>query len=362
MLRHRAVPLIKVVLLDNGNGRDNMYESPKQYGNLAHKTDVVHRSYRLSCPTHPSRVGRDGALESRASWLTHHKASLVLPRGSSWPPFYPAVAHGGQKIFLSRDGPRPTVKSHKSASELAASFSMTSIPSTTASSVSSLDTHPDSRPTVSDLITPKLWNQRDPFRLTTANIRPTGRVLDEIPFSLHALSFTSGVESELYQSWPPVGQTVTNGSWTAPQSEKPKSGPAIYSTPNASSQRAVSSNSANSQAQLRELWYKFFLNGCWSNARSDFYAACLVYHGPWTDKSTSNLLAEMFRAQYTRAFTNPWVPNSGTSRIIEFLGVVEKQPKKGRGTLAFVEFRASVRQSALNTFHLSIDLVNPFPL
>ena len=57
MLRRRAVPLVEVVLLGNGNSGDDMDEPPKKYGDLACETDVVHRRYRLSCETHPSQVG-----------------------------------------------------------------------------------------------------------------------------------------------------------------------------------------------------------------------------------------------------------------------------------------------------------------
>ena len=57
MLRRRAAPLVKMVLLDNGNGRDDMYEPPEQHGDLVCETDVVHRSYELSCQTHSTRLG-----------------------------------------------------------------------------------------------------------------------------------------------------------------------------------------------------------------------------------------------------------------------------------------------------------------
>ena len=35
MLRRRAVSLVEVVLLDSGNSRDDVYEAPEQYSDLA---------------------------------------------------------------------------------------------------------------------------------------------------------------------------------------------------------------------------------------------------------------------------------------------------------------------------------------
>ena len=48
MLRHGTVPLVKVVLLGDGNSRDNMHQPPKQHSDPVYKTDVVHSSYGLS--------------------------------------------------------------------------------------------------------------------------------------------------------------------------------------------------------------------------------------------------------------------------------------------------------------------------
>ena len=68
MLRRRAVPLVEVVLLGNGNGRDDVDEPSEQYGDLAWETDVVHRRHGLSCQTHSSRLERIGVpLWSRGS-------------------------------------------------------------------------------------------------------------------------------------------------------------------------------------------------------------------------------------------------------------------------------------------------------
>ena len=44
-----------------------MYKPSEQHGDLACETDVVHRSYGLSCQTHPSQLSGDGGLGSRAS-------------------------------------------------------------------------------------------------------------------------------------------------------------------------------------------------------------------------------------------------------------------------------------------------------
>jgi len=243
---------------------------------------------------------------------------------------------------------------------------MASISSTATSSISSLDTRSNSRLIVGGLITRESSNQENPFPPATARVCSANREPYEIP-SPYALSLTSGVESNHFQDQPPdtltlsVRRTTAYGSWITPQTAQPKDNLETCRISNASSQRIVSSD-FNSPPQLLELWIKSFLDGCWSNTQSDLYAARVVSYGPWTAKSTPDILAKMFRAQYTRAFTDPWVFNTGTSRVTEFLEAVTSCLERERGLLLSLEFRACLRRSALNAFHLTIDLVNVFPV
>lgn len=278
----------------------------------------------------------------------------------------PLAASGGQREVLSWDGPCFVVKSYKFASKLAVFFPMASTTPTTSSSVSSpVDTTPDSSPVDT---TPKPRRRGEPFRPTTTHtVHSFNRVLDEISSSLYTLhSLTPGVEPEPCESRPPnsalsstVRQTTTNGSWITPRTAKSEDNPLTYPTPNASSQRTA--DSTDSREQFRELWYGSILDGCWSSTRLDLNAARVVSYGFWADKSTPNLLAKMLMLQYVRLFTDPWVFNTGTLRIIKFLQEIEEQLKRERGVLEFLDFRASVRQSALDAFHISIDLVSVFP-
>ena len=233
--------------------------------------------------------------------------------------------------------------------------------STTISSVSSPNTHPDSDPIIYGLITRKSKNQREPSR----TVRSFDRVLDEISSSLHALrSLTPGVEPEPYESRPlngalsppTVRRAATSGSSITPPPAKPEDNLLTYPTSNVSSQRTT-----DSREQFRELWYALILEGCWSNTRSDLNATRVVAYGPWADKSTPNLLARMIMTHYAYFFTDPWVFNTGTLRIIKFLESIEERLREERGMLGFFDFRASVRRSALDAFHLSIDLVNVLP-
>lgn len=232
-------------------------------------------------------------------------------------------------------------------------FLMASTASTTISSTSSLVTHPDSKLIFGGLVTRKSCNQGGPFPLTTAHIVSANREPIDTP-SPYALS---GVGSNRPQSRYRTVLPLTVRHTVA--SAEPRDNLETYRILNPSSQRTISTNSP---AELRELWYNSFLNGCWSNTLSDLHTAGVVSYGSWTDKSTPNLLAKMFMAQYSRAFTNPWVFNTGTLRVIKFLEAVGRQLKKERGVLSFLEFRASVRKSAVDAFHLSIDLVNVFSL
>jgi len=237
---------------------------------------------------------------------------------------------------------------------------MASIFSTATSSISSLDTRPNSRLIVRGLITRESSNQENPFPSATARICSVNREPYEIP-PLYALSLASGVESNNFQNQPlAVRRTTTYGPWISPRTARPKDDLEACRISNASSQRTVSSD-LNSPPQLRELWIKSFLEGCWSNTQSDLYAARVVSYGPWTAKSTPDILAKMFRAQYARAFTDPWVFNTGTSRVTEFLEAVTSCLERERGLLLSLEFRACLRRSALDAFHATIDLVNVFP-
>ena len=81
MLRRRAVPLVEVVLLGNGNGRDDMNEPPEQHGDLACETDVVHRSYGLYI-----RVDGVGMESSYVTCVKTHPPHPFLPRSCQWRP------------------------------------------------------------------------------------------------------------------------------------------------------------------------------------------------------------------------------------------------------------------------------------
>lgn len=115
----------------------------------------------------------------------------------------------------------------------------------------------------------------------------------------------------------------------------------------------------NSTLHLQAPWVRFFYSGCLPYMDPCVYAERLVSHTPWNDKSTFNLLARMFRDRYSRVFNTPWVANTAPSRVIAFLGAVEDLMSRKRLSPSILHnFRISVRQVALDAFHLSISRVN----
>ena len=193
---------------------------------------------------------------------------------------------------------------------------------------------------------------------TPALIYPAIQEPLETP-SLDALLFPSSIGSSNPQSLPfdglPPGETqiLTDSFWIATQ---PVDG--VHLKAHCASQdRTQLTIPDDSDPMLRELRWDSFFDGCSTNSQSDLYAARLVFFGSWTDESTPNLLARMFRSQYSQAFTGPWVPNSATSRVIALLKAVEKQLGKQMGTVTLPIFRACVCHSVVEGFHLSINRV-----
>jgi hypothetical protein len=233
---------------------------------------------------------------------------------------------------------------------------MASVTSTTVSSAPSLHTPTDTDPILNSFFTHELWNRGGPSQLTTAHAHSPNQESE-------ILSLPTGVEDNFVQdrlsdALPlAVRHVATYRSLTIPQSAKPEDDPLAYRISNTLSQQTVSHDS-NLLKRLQGRWQTSILIGCWSGARPDLHAACVVSYGPWTAESTPNLLANMFRVQYTRAFTDPWIVNTGTSRILNFLKVVGGRLEKDMGSLLSLQFRACVRRSALDAVHRSLDLVS----
>ena len=224
-----------------------------------------------------------------------------------------------------------------------------------------MGTRPESRLLLRGRICRKPSNGEDDLSLTTGSVHPANQEPEEI----YSTSGPSSVGSSRPQSQLSdalslaLGQTLTDGPWINLRSVD--NIPRIYPAFEASSQ-LIASNNSNSVAQLRELWYHSFDDGCWSNEQWDLYATHLVACGPWFDISTPNLLAKMFMSQYFRVFANPWAFSTGTLRIMRFLEAVENHLKEQRGMVMLLKFQVCMRQAALDAFHLSIDLVSVFPL
>jgi hypothetical protein len=124
----------------------------------------------------------------------------------------------------------------------------------------------------------------------------------------------------------------------------------------------LSFNNSGSTLQRRALWCDYFSKGCSSHGLSNLSAKLLVSYAPWTDKSTVGLLANMFREGYCQVLICPRVVNTAASRVITFLKAVENWVTIKRGAWTSIEFRASLRKTAIDGFYLSAELVNISPV